>query len=265
METAHNRKSTWLGMAALLLFTCVMASLAVLCSRVVGYTKADYYNTVALDDRIIQTELEIFHLSYDNDSGETTVKGLTGNTDKLIAPGTSNVFEFTLHNPVDYSIDYIMTMEARVDGTELALPVKARVWDRTNRYLLGSPSRMPDVMALNTVKDTGELGPDRYAPYTIEWEWPFEWGNDEYDTMLGNLAVDQDLRLTVIIRVLAEYDEEPDNPNAGNPPKTGDDSQLTLLALLCVSSFAGFVCFVLPLFRSRREKKLAEGDERYET
>lgn len=259
MESAYNRRYAWLGMAALILFVCVMASLALLCSRVVGYTKAEYYNTVALDDPIIETELEIFHLSYDNASGETTVRGVTGNTDKLIAPGTTNVFDFTLHNPVNYSIDYIMTMEARVDGTELSLPVKARVWDYTNRYLLGSPEEMPDVMELNTVKATGELGPDRYAPYSLEWEWPFEWGNDEFDTMLGNLAVDQELRLTVVIHVLAEYDEAPDDPGAGKPPKTGDDSQLTLFALLFMASFVGFVILLLPLIKSRREEKRAEG------
>lgn len=264
MEASYNRKHAWLGLTALFLLVCVMASLAILVSRVVGYTKAEYYNTVALDDPIIQRELEIFRLTYDNASGETTVKGVEGSADKLIAPGTTNLFEFTLHNPLDYSIDYIMTMEARVEGTELRLPVKARVWDYTNRYLLGSPDEMPDVLELNTVEDTGELGPDRYAPYTIEWEWPFEWGDDEYDTMLGNLAVDRDLTLTVVVRVLAEYDEEPDNPDAGEHPKTGDDSQLALFALMGGVSLTGFVVVLLPLFKSRR-KKLAEGDERHES
>ena len=285
MESVHNRKSVGLVLVALLLFVCVMATLAVLVSRVVGYTKAEYYNMVELDGHIIESEMEIFHLTYDNASGVTTVKGIEGNTDKLIAPGTSNRFEFTLHNILEYPVTYFMTMEARVDGTDLWLPVEARVWDGSGRYLLGDAADKADVLALNTVADSGALDVDGYAPYTLEWEWPFEWGDDEYDTMLGNLSVEDDIGLTVIIRVLAEYDI-PDDPTPGaestpsaeptpgtestptppgsgthDTPKTGDDAQIVLFALVFVGSLTG-LCVVLPA--SGRKRKRAEDNERNE-
>ena len=149
--------------------------------------------------------MEIFHLNDDNDSGELTVKSV--NEDDLIAPGTSEEYSFTLENTGDVLLDYEMTMEAWVTGTELELPVKARVWDYNEKYLLGSVEEKADVLELNKVAESSKLSAGRYAKYTLEWEWPYEWDNDEYDTMLGNMAVDGDLALTIRINTIASYDE----------------------------------------------------------
>ena len=289
MRSNYNRKRVGIGVVVLFLIVCELVSLTVLFSRVVGYTQAKFYNLVSITGDLVETQMEIFHLIYDNESGKTTVYGDTDNADKLIAPGTSNIFEFTVHNPLDYTINYSMTMEARVDGTELILPVKVRVWDYTNRYLLGSPEDTEDVMELNTVEDSARLGADRYAPYAIEWEWPFEWGDDEHDTMLGNLAEDHDITLTVAIRIVAEYDipnkpvvpgdpvnpddsigsDDPvgsdnlvgpddsvgsDDPNPGlvKPPQTGDNSHLGFFILTAVISLLGIFA---TLFSGRSRDK----------
>lgn len=205
----------------------------------------------------MEAEAEIFRLSYDNESGKTTVIGPTGNTDKLIAPGTSNLYQFTLQNPGDVALDYTLTMEAYVTGTDLWIPVDVRVWDYTNKYLVGSADNKVDAMELNTVEESGELGAGRYATYNLEWEWPFEWENDEYDTMLGNLAVEEDLVLHIVIRTVAEYDEDPDDPNSGQikPPQTGDDTNLVLLSLLCVGFFVGICVILFAFFKTSRKEK----------
>jgi hypothetical protein len=39
-------------------------------------------------------------------------------------------------------------------------------------------------------------------PYILQWRWPFDI-DDEYDTMLGNLAVEEDISLTIVIRTTA--------------------------------------------------------------
>lgn len=210
----------------------------------------------------MESEEEIFKFSYD-ETGEITVIGAGGNDDKLIAPGTSNIYQFTLANTGDVALDYNLTMEAYVTGTDLRLPVNARVWDYTNKYILGSADSMVDVMELNTVNENAELAAGRYAVYNLEWEWPFEWGDDEYDTMLGNLAVDEDLVLHIVIRTVAEYDEDPDNPGAGliKPPNTGDDSQLVLLSLLSAGSFVGLCGMVFAVIKSGHKEKQAEENE----
>lgn len=213
----------------------------------------------------MEAEAEIFRLSYD-ETGKITVTGVEGNEDKLIAPGTSNLYQFTLANTGDVALDYTLTMEAYVTGTDLWLPVNARVWDYTNKYLVGSADEMPDVMELNNVNETGVLGAGRYAVYSLEWEWPFERAdengditeNDIYDTMLGNLAVGEDLTLHIVIRTYAEYDEDPNHPGGERPPETGDDAPFVLLCVLCGASFVGLCAMFFAYFRSDRKEKKAE-------
>lgn len=214
----------------------------------------------------MEHDLEIFKFSYD-ETGKITVIGVEGNEDHLIAPGTSNIYQFTLANTGDVALDYTLTMEAYVTGTDLWIPVNARVWDYTNRYLVGSADEMPDVMELNTVDETGVLGAGKYAVYNLEWEWPFEredengdiTENDIYDTMLGNLAVDEDLVLHIVIRTTAEYDEDPNHPGGvDKPPQTGDDAPIVLLCVLFGASFIGICSMGIVLLVTKRKKEQTE-------
>ena len=213
-------------------------------------------NQAAHPEFRMTAEAEIFRFTYD-ETGRLTVISNNGGGDKLIAPGTSNRYRFTLENPGDVALDYNLTMEAYVTGTDLRLPVNVSMWDYKNKYIVGSADEKADVLELNTVNETAELGAGRYASYTLEWEWPFEWGNDEYDTLIGNLAADDDIELTIIIRTVAEYDEEPDDPSAGIPPKTGDDSYTAYLAAVCAVSF---IAICLLLFVGGRRKNVSGGE-----
>ena len=284
LDRKENKATGGVVVMSLLLLLVGAVSLSVLFSRVLVYSASEFENVHYLTENShaaanstsgessysvqntkgdpkfhMEAEEEIFKFSYD-ETGEITVSGGAANTDKLIAPGTSNLYQFTLANTGDTALDYIMTMEAYVTGTDFSIPVNVSVWDYTNKYLLGSADSKVDVMELNTVNESAELGAGRYAVYNLEWEWPFERGDDEYDTMLGDLAVDEDLVLHVVIRTVAEYDEEPDDPNAGliNPPNTGDDSQLVLLSLLCAGSFAGLCVMIFAVVKSGRKEKQAE-------
>lgn len=283
MKQAYNRKSSSIMIIAVLIILCVAASLTVLFGRVIGYSQTSFENIMPLtsangkthyqatqgssnqietfnvQDTVnhpefrMNAEAEIFKISYENDKGEITVKGADGNTDKLIAPGTTNKYQFTLENPGNVALTYTLTMEATITGTDEIIPVKARVWDYANNYLVGSAEQMTGVLELNTVNEKSVLGAGRYAPYTLEWEWPFEQGDDEFDTMLGNMAVDDDLVLTVKINTIAEFDENPDNNNVGLIiPQTGDNTPLEFLWLILAASIVGIV---IVLFAGRKKKK----------
>lgn len=289
MNTERGKKKSSGNLIAfiLILFLCLMVSVSLLFGRVIPYTSAKFVNVHSLTENApivsdvtaangdietntsddekhspefhMETEEEIFKLSYD-ETGKITVIGAEGNTDKLIAPGTSNVYRFTLANTGDVALDYTMTMEAYYTGTDLRIPVEVRVWDYNNKYLVGSPNDMVGVQELNTVEDRAELGAGRYAVYNFEWEWPFERGDDVYDTVLGDLAADNDLSLHIVIRTVAVHDNDPDDPNAGliNPPYTGDESQLLLLCLLSAGSFAGLCIMIFALSKSSRKEKEAK-------
>lgn len=196
-----------------------------------------------------KTDIEIFRISYENGAGKVTVNSSDG--DKLLAPGTENEYTFALENTCNENVKYEMTMEAYfTDGTH-AIPVEARVFDHKGNYLAGSEGGYADVLALNSVEDKGTLRPGYVMPYTLQWQWPFE-EDDAYDTMLGNLAVDEDIMLTIVINTMASYSPTAD----GGIPKTGDTSHVMFYAGVMVTSAAALLLLLLLSKRKQEEENV---------
>lgn len=209
-----------------------------------------------------ETSVEIFRISYENGQQQVTVNSANGQ--KLLAPGTENTYRFTLENTGNVDLDFSMEMEAWFSHEDTPIPVVARVTDYQGNHLCGSADGKADVLELNDVSQAGTLTAGYVAPYTLEWEWPFE-GDDAYDTMLGNLAVDEDITLTIQIRTTASYSggpveptdptdpTEPEIPTIdGGIPKTGDDMPIGLLMCIMAGSAAGLMILLLP--RKKREE-----------
>lgn len=194
-----------------------------------------------------QTQIEIFRVSYENGEGQVTVNSNSG--DKLLAPGTENTYSFTLKNMGEADLDYRLTMQAFFSDGETVIPVKARLINYMDRYLLGSEAEYADVLELNTVDVSDSLSAGYIAPYTLQWQWPFD-GDDEYDTWLGNLAADGDITLTIVINTYAEYG------GPGGLPDTGDTNALLLPAVGLVGSFGG-ILVLLSIPRHKREEENA--------
>ena len=106
----------------------------------------------------------------------------------------------------------------------------------------------------DTTEDEDILGTGKYTYYTLDWEWPYESGNDEYDTWLGNTALEQDLELTIVIHTLATASSDRDNPNGITPPKTGDVNPVSILIVAGVVSLGAMLLLWVD---DRREKKCA--------
>jgi len=189
-----------------------------------------------------ETHVEIFSLSYDNETGQTTVHSQDGL--KVLAPGTGNTYEFALENTGNVSLDYTMEMDAWYSDTEYPIPVQVRVTDGSGGILLGSPEEMVDVLRLSEVRESGVISRGYVQNYDLQWQWPFE-KDDAYDTLLGNLAAEgRDLTLTVVIRTTASCSLDPQEPG-GEPPQTGDTTQIALYAVLMVGSMAGLLAVLL--------------------
>lgn len=188
-----------------------------------------------------ETDVEIFRISYDNETGETTVRSLDG--DKVLAPGVGSSYSFELENTGNVSLDYTLEMDAWFSDTEYPIPVFVRVTNGAGEDLLGTEAEMVDVLRLKEVSEAGTIAAGFVRGYTLHWEWPFEL-DDEYDTMLGNLAVEQDISLTIQIRTTATCSADPDAPG-GDHPATGDTAQVGMYAVLMVLSLAGILFILL--------------------
>lgn len=196
---------------------------------------------------IYHKEIQVFYAEYDN-NGEFTVKSDFG--DKVVAPGTENSYDLYVRNVGKAPISYILEAESHItvdiNGTQTEIPIEASFFTPRSSYLLGGEDSLENLGKLDGVTDNGGLSPQNQAKYTLCWSWPFD-GDDEFDTMLGNLAAEGEaLTIKVAFSVTASYD-----PNAaGGSPITGDSSNIGLwVALFTISIFT----LIILLFLRKRE------------
>ena len=289
-EEAVQRKTMVIGVAAVVLTLCVIATLTVIFYRLSEFAPdTEWKNVIPLtpmataevSQRQIHQrtdlvtpkgyrdnndstsavwrnsrQVDIFRAGYHHAQDVMTVQAHNG--EKVIAPGTSDRFVFTLENTSDRMMAYEMTLSTAVVGTEWTIPIQVRMWNGKGDYLIGSQNEYVPIAELNGMQRNGRLAAGYGAVYTIEWEWPLE-GNDAYDTMLGNLAVGQDLIQRIQIDTTA-WQSEPEQDgriieDAGLPPQTGDPS-MTAWPVWLLTAVASLVIIlrVLPKLFSRNKE-----------
>ena len=218
------------------------------------------------------TDIEIFKIKYDNNGDLIyTVNSDVnddGTQDKVFAPGTGNTYSFTLKNDLDNtsipgikgkSLDYTVYVDAWFEGTDYIIPIEAKMYDN-DKYLLGSADEWRPVLELDPIEDSGVLSAGKIHDYYLQWQWPFERtdgdgldANDQFDTMLGNLAASgEELELHIRIYTVAEVTED---EGGDNPPPTGDRGLVPVLAVLAV---AVLVIIILLIVEKRKKERPEE-------
>lgn len=178
------------------------------------------------------TSVEIFRMSYENGEHVVTVKSNHG--DKIIAPGVDNSYTFKLKNTGDVALDYTMDMDIRFTSDEAEIPMEIRVRRYDGVWVFGREEEYIPVSLTKTTGDSATLGAGKYTYYTLDWMWPFESGNDDWDTMLGNIAVQEDVAVVVSIRTTAMESINPGDASGILPPKTGDNTGILIWILLLI-------------------------------
>jgi len=209
-----------------------------------------------------KTEVDLFHISYTNGEGRVVVK--SGNGDKVIAPGTENSYSFKLKNTGNVPVEYTVSLEAYMTPAELMVPVEGRMRQGGKRWLAGSEESWADILELHAIQDQRSLHVNRYDSYTLDWRWPFESGDDAYDTWLGNQAAKSGVTMTLVIKTTAIMDQKAMEQDAmgengiwqGGVPQTGDNSRIVLYMLLGGSSF--LVLLALWCLIARKKKDYQE-------
>lgn len=151
----------------------------------------------------VNTDVDLFKTAYANDKGEITVKSLKD--DKIIAPGTSNEYEFFVKNTGNISLNYTMLLDSVFTLSNRDLPMQVRLRSG-DRWILGSENSWVYSESLSGIIETGTVDVNKYVVYTFEWQWPFEDGiddalilNDLNDTIIAEAAVNQDVTFKLSI------------------------------------------------------------------
>ena len=204
------------------------------------------------------TQVEIFSVSYVNGEQIITVK--SDNGDKVIAPGTENSYTFKLKNTGNVALDYTVEIDAYFTPADITIPITGRLNRYDGKWVVGGKDEYANVPVLDTATDSATLGAGKYTYYTLDWLWPFESGDDELDTLLGNLATEQELTFTIVIKTTATESSNPNDDSGITPPQTGDNSNLTLWIVLAVSSFM-MMLFLIFYQKKEKRRSCAEADE----
>ena len=177
-----------------------------------------------------ETDIEIFSISYTNGDGKVTV--LSGTGDNVIAPGMDGYYKFSFKNVGNMAIDYDCNIVASFEGENIEfieeeLPFQIRLKDYNGNYVIGNDNEWKSVSKLVEYYDEQTVGKNCYVYYELEWRWPFESGNDELDTLLGNMSAESGIKLVISISVDAVQSDDIDSEGGlkftGEDPRTGGD------------------------------------------
>lgn len=186
---------------------------------------------------------------------EPTINSPTKNAEKLIAPGTSGSYSFTVHNTGDQTITYKLIGRNK-NEQKLPLEFKCRIED--GPWIKGSEeawSLWSDTFPLNYQHTLLSRNAETIQ---VMWRWPFERNRDAEDTLFGQRALNEELSYQLTLNVVAEGTSAKEekqslftNKLEKNYPKTGDTisqgGQLLGISIL-VSTY------LLWKFRQRNKK-----------
>ncbi len=221
-------------------------------------------DNVSGDSSQIETEtsVNIFKDVYTNADGEVVVESANG--DKIIAPGTSNDYHFTLKNTGNISLDYDLILEGGLGESERKLPFFVRL-RLGNEWIIGGEDKWVYIGLLGDANPKSQTLPCKAThEYVFEWLWPLEtdkqagmlegapedmlFNSDANDTYLGDFAPVADADFNLNIKTSAVV-------TPGAVPTYGDGTEvLTEFIFVCVmvGIIVGCIVFIILLFINRK-------------
>lgn len=101
--------------------------------------------------------------------------------DGKLYPGVTGSYAFNIRNPQTYAIALNLTM-SEADHKAGAIPLLYRL-KSGNDYMAGDSDTW---LTADELSNSDVVLPaDSHMGYTLEWEWPYESGNDGLDTAIG--------------------------------------------------------------------------------
>lgn len=244
-----KRKSTVSGgsfwMAIIILIILLIFSTVVLLIQL--------YSFATIDERVLsvksnaETHFDVFSLEYENDSGEVTVIGADG--EKVIAPGTEVEYTVRLRNADKTALNYEILPTA-IFHSEHKIPVYVRVIGPNDTYIAGDATHWILLEDLNGASDRATLMKGESVEYVFQWKWPFENGDDAYDSFLGNTVHTEQIGVTVSFDTYATANTALEDNDGAFGNVYGDT---TIILIFVILLLAAIVCLLISRFSRKRE------------
>ena len=241
-----NAKSFWSAFAILVILLVI--SIVVLSLRLHDYTKLDD-RSVSLRSSMDET-LEVFAVEYKNDAGEIVIQGSDG--EKVIAPGSDVEYTLRLRNTDKVALDYSFLPDLK-HTSEYELPIEIRLLDPDDNYVIGSETEWIPLAELEDVeKCTGTLLPNVTAEYIFQWRWPYESGDDSYDSFLGSVAFDGTIGVDLSFALHAEANTTIDANGGFFGSPTGNLVVLIVIFLLLAVSITLLLIHIIRRIKAKK-------------
>ena len=247
-QKARGGATFWVAIALLVILA--ICSTVVLSVRLYNYTKTDE-RTISLKTNMDE-ELDVFSVIYTDASGEIVVEGADG--EKVVAPGTSVDYTVRLRNTDKTAIDYDLVPQVAFSSAH-KIPIKVRLLDPDDNYLAGDAKTWIDIEELNDIEHRGSLMKGEAIEFLFQWQWPFESGDDEYDTFLGDTVVNEDISISVSFSVHSEANTDMDVNGGFFGSGAHDNAGLLMFLILLL---AAIVLLIIYKVLHRRKKHAAD-------
>ena len=225
----------------------------------------------------LHRRVNVFQESYINESGTVTVRSADG--ERVVAPGTDGVYDFSLKNTGSEPVAYKLHLDTIFETPQGYVPVYVRL-SSGGRWLFNNASTgwiTPEQLV--EYDEEGILYGKHYHNFRFEWVWPYEdnvssriVATDRYDTRLGNEHAEMaDTRFLLNIQVDGASVTSPTptpRPGTGTGgtgtgtgsakggytvPKTGDARQWLLYGSIMAVGAGGCIWWILTKRKKRDE------------
>lgn len=162
----------------------------------------DEFDTVEVaDDKVIwseDSEITIFRTSEVDENGNVVVESNSG--DKIIAPGMEGNYRFEIKNLGKFAVDTTTIVSTKLTVNDKVfddVPIEVRFTNYKGESV--TEGGWINVNNLTEFYDELTIAKRSYVYFNLDWRWVYEGGNDELDTILGDLSASNDVKFTVSI------------------------------------------------------------------
>ena len=221
----------------------------------------DEFDTVEVsDDEVIwseNAEITIFETSKVNENGDVVVE--SNNGEKIIAPGMEGNYRFEIKNLGKFAVDTktIVTCKFTVnDEVYENCPIEVRFTNYRGENV--TKGGWINVNEITNFMDELTVGKKSYIYFDLDWRWCFD-GDDELDTLLGNLSCDNDVRFSV--GIVATATRSGDKDGTGGLPigeATLENGLLDITPFIAFNVILILTIIILSIHEHNKRKKEAK-------